>query len=73
MFSLLTKYWSLLLKVSTGGEDAFFVSNYNGGVIAVADGVSGYATFLLSDSSTVEHSKTKKKESPEYKSFNFDN
>ncbi|KAL2333026.1 hypothetical protein Fmac_014239 [Flemingia macrophylla] len=30
-------------KVSTGGEDAFFVSNYNGGVIAVADGVSGWA------------------------------
>uniref|UniRef100_A0A0R0EWQ2 Protein phosphatase n=1 Tax=Glycine max TaxID=3847 RepID=A0A0R0EWQ2_SOYBN len=30
-------------KVNTGGEDAFFVSNYNGGVIAVADGVSGWA------------------------------
>ncbi|CAJ1960483.1 unnamed protein product [Sphenostylis stenocarpa] len=30
-------------KVKTGGEDAFFVSNYNGGVIAVADGVSGWA------------------------------
>ncbi|KOM52654.1 hypothetical protein LR48_Vigan09g131300 [Vigna angularis] len=29
--------------VNTGGEDAFFVSNYNGGVIAVADGVSGWA------------------------------
>ncbi|XP_015573022.1 probable protein phosphatase 2C 26 isoform X2 [Ricinus communis] len=26
-----------------GGEDAFFVSSYNGGVIAVADGVSGWA------------------------------
>ncbi|KAG0489648.1 hypothetical protein HPP92_006511 [Vanilla planifolia] len=30
-------------KVNTGGEDAFFVSTYNGGVIAVADGVSGWA------------------------------
>ncbi|CAL5202602.1 unnamed protein product [Lathyrus oleraceus] len=30
-------------KVDKGGEDAFFVSNYNGGVIAVADGVSGWA------------------------------
>ena len=33
-------------KVDRGGEDAFFVSNYSGGVIAVADGVSGYATQL---------------------------
>ncbi|XP_057428951.1 probable protein phosphatase 2C 26 [Lotus japonicus] len=30
-------------KVDRGGEDAFFVSNYNGGVIGVADGVSGWA------------------------------
>ncbi|KAJ8751256.1 hypothetical protein K2173_016437 [Erythroxylum novogranatense] len=30
-------------KVERGGEDAFFVSNHNGGVIAVADGVSGWA------------------------------
>ncbi|GMY12606.1 probable protein phosphatase 2C 26 isoform X1 [Fagus crenata] len=30
-------------KVERGGEDAFFVSNYSGGVIAVADGVSGWA------------------------------
>ncbi|KAK8641609.1 hypothetical protein V6N13_011002 [Hibiscus sabdariffa] len=30
-------------KVDRGGEDAFFVSNINGGVIAVADGVSGWA------------------------------
>ncbi|KAJ4725497.1 putative Protein phosphatase 2c [Melia azedarach] len=30
-------------KVDRGGEDAFFVSSYNGGVIAVADGVSGWA------------------------------
>nr|XP_034903042.1 probable protein phosphatase 2C 26 isoform X2 [Populus alba] len=30
-------------KVERGGEDAFFVSDYNGGVIAVADGVSGWA------------------------------
>ncbi|XP_004500319.1 probable protein phosphatase 2C 26 isoform X2 [Cicer arietinum] len=30
-------------KVDRGGEDAFFVSNYNGGVISVADGVSGWA------------------------------
>ncbi|KAH9701920.1 putative protein phosphatase 2C 26 [Citrus sinensis] len=30
-------------KVERGGEDAFFVSCYNGGVIAVADGVSGWA------------------------------
>ncbi|KAF7816168.1 putative protein phosphatase 2C 26 isoform X1 [Senna tora] len=30
-------------KVDRGGEDAFLVSNYNGGVIAVADGVSGWA------------------------------
>ncbi|KAH7542766.1 hypothetical protein FEM48_Zijuj02G0109500 [Ziziphus jujuba var. spinosa] len=30
-------------KVDTGGEDAFFVSKRKGGVIAVADGVSGWA------------------------------
>ncbi|KAF7119434.1 hypothetical protein RHSIM_Rhsim13G0064900 [Rhododendron simsii] len=30
-------------KVDKGGEDAFFVSSYSGGVIAVADGVSGWA------------------------------
>ncbi|KAK9279232.1 hypothetical protein L1049_012910 [Liquidambar formosana] len=30
-------------KVDRGGEDAFFVSSCNGGVIAVADGVSGWA------------------------------
>ncbi|GAY32381.1 hypothetical protein CUMW_285380 [Citrus unshiu] len=30
-------------EVERGGEDAFFVSCYNGGVIAVADGVSGWA------------------------------
>lgn len=30
-------------KVERGGEDAFFVSNYNGGAFAVADGVSGWA------------------------------
>ena len=28
----------VFVKVEKGGEDAFFVSNYNGGVIAVADG-----------------------------------
>ncbi|XP_019439263.1 PREDICTED: probable protein phosphatase 2C 26 isoform X1 [Lupinus angustifolius] len=33
----------VFLKVDKGGEDAFFVSNYNGGVVAVADGVSGWA------------------------------
>lgn len=36
-----------LSKVDRGGEDAFLVSNYNGGVIAVADGVSGYDTDIL--------------------------
>ncbi|KAI7748156.1 hypothetical protein M8C21_015389 [Ambrosia artemisiifolia] len=30
-------------KVDKGGEDAFFVSGYSGGVMAVADGVSGWA------------------------------
>ncbi|XP_028768917.1 probable protein phosphatase 2C 26 isoform X2 [Neltuma alba] len=30
-------------KVDRGGEDAFLVSSYEGGVIAVADGVSGWA------------------------------
>ncbi|PIA59554.1 hypothetical protein AQUCO_00400441v1 [Aquilegia coerulea] len=30
-------------KIEKGGEDAFFVSNYNGGVLAIADGVSGWA------------------------------
>ncbi|CAI9770775.1 unnamed protein product [Fraxinus pennsylvanica] len=30
-------------KVEKGGEDAFFISSYKGGVIAVADGVSGWA------------------------------
>lgn len=28
-------------QVEKGGEDAFFVSSHGGGVIAVADGVSG--------------------------------
>ena len=57
MFCLF-KSWSffffffLFLKLNTGGEDAFLVSNYNGGVIAVA--VSGYATFLLYDSCTMD-------------------
>jgi hypothetical protein len=37
----------VFVKVEKGGEDAFFVSNYNGGVIAVADGVSGYACYFL--------------------------
>ncbi|XP_042409218.1 probable protein phosphatase 2C 26 isoform X1 [Zingiber officinale] len=30
-------------KVDKGGEDAFLVSNHNGGVFAIADGVSGWA------------------------------
>lgn len=30
-------------KVNRGGEDAFFISSYNGGTIAIADGVSGWA------------------------------
>lgn len=30
-------------KIQRGGEDAFFVSSYSGGAIAVADGVSGWA------------------------------
>ncbi|KAK9126742.1 hypothetical protein Scep_015588 [Stephania cephalantha] len=30
-------------KVERGGEDAFLVSSYNGGVLAIADGVSGWA------------------------------
>lgn len=30
-------------KMEKGGEDAFFVSSYNGGVLAIADGVSGWA------------------------------
>ncbi|OUZ99171.1 Protein phosphatase 2C (PP2C)-like domain [Macleaya cordata] len=30
-------------KIERGGEDAFLVSSYNGGVLAVADGVSGWA------------------------------
>ncbi|KAK2970375.1 hypothetical protein RJ640_002463 [Escallonia rubra] len=29
-------------SVERGGEDAFFMSSFNGGVIAVADGVSGW-------------------------------
>lgn len=39
---MLNIYVLIFLKVDRGGEDAFFVSTYNGGVIAVADGVSGY-------------------------------
>lgn len=31
-------------KVDRGGEDAFFVSSQYGGIIAVADGVSGYGS-----------------------------
>ncbi|KAK9706681.1 hypothetical protein RND81_07G144300 [Saponaria officinalis] len=30
-------------KIERGGEDAFFISGHNGGAIAVADGVSGWA------------------------------
>ncbi|KAL2623278.1 hypothetical protein R1flu_003483 [Riccia fluitans] len=30
-------------KVAKGGEDAYFTSNYKGGVLGVADGVSGWA------------------------------
>ncbi|XP_074279408.1 putative protein phosphatase 2C 26 isoform X1 [Silene latifolia] len=30
-------------KIERGGEDAFFTSSFNGGAIAVADGVSGWA------------------------------
>ncbi|KAF6146939.1 hypothetical protein GIB67_036658 [Kingdonia uniflora] len=30
-------------KIDKGGEDVFFVSSYQGGVIGVADGVSGWA------------------------------
>ncbi|KAJ6818155.1 uncharacterized protein M6B38_407430 [Iris pallida] len=33
-------------KVDKGGEDAFLVDNYNGGVLAIADGVSGMALLL---------------------------
>jgi hypothetical protein len=32
-------------KAETGGEDAFFVNGDDGGVFAVADGVSGYTIF----------------------------
>lgn len=32
-------------KAETGGEDAFFVSSFNGGVLAIADGVSGYRPY----------------------------
>uniref|UniRef100_A0A7I4BT21 Protein phosphatase n=1 Tax=Physcomitrium patens TaxID=3218 RepID=A0A7I4BT21_PHYPA len=30
-------------KVQKGGEDAYFVSNYGGGVLGIADGVGGWA------------------------------
>eukprot|EP00249_Psilotum_nudum_P021016 c27935_g1_i5 orf=60-1130(+) len=30
-------------KMDKGGEDAYFVSSYNGGVLGIADGVSGWA------------------------------
>ncbi|RZC90651.1 hypothetical protein C5167_028483 [Papaver somniferum] len=33
-------------KVEKGGEDAFLVSNFNGGVLAIADGVSGLSLRL---------------------------
>jgi hypothetical protein len=42
LFDVRSSSFDLCLKVDRGGEDAFFVSGYNGGVIAVADGVSGY-------------------------------
>lgn len=37
----LVVFYIYVLKVEKGGEDAFFVSSDNGGVIVVADGVSG--------------------------------
>ena len=36
-----------IVKVETGGEDAFFVGGDGGGVFAIADGVSGYAIFTV--------------------------
>lgn len=30
-------------KAHKGGEDAYFVSDYGGGVLGIADGVSGWA------------------------------
>ncbi|KAB2616660.1 protein phosphatase 2C 26 [Pyrus ussuriensis x Pyrus communis] len=35
-----------ILDVEKGGEDAFFVSSYNGGVLAIADGVSAYGAYV---------------------------
>lgn len=39
-----------IIKVETGGEDAFFVGGDAGGVFAIADGVSGYAIFAAMNS-----------------------
>lgn len=42
-----THLWVFVFrKVDRGGEDAFFISSYNGGVVAVADGVSGYGALF---------------------------
>jgi hypothetical protein len=36
-----TGFFSFLRQVEKGGEDAYFIKEYGGGVLGVADGVSG--------------------------------
>ncbi len=38
---ILPVFFSFLRQVKKGGEDAYFIKEYGGGVLGVADGVSG--------------------------------
>jgi protein phosphatase PTC7 len=40
---ILPGFFLFLRQVEKGGEDAYFISDYGGGVLGVADGVSGWA------------------------------
>jgi hypothetical protein len=38
---ILLVFFLFLRQVEKGGEDAYFINDYGGGVLGVADGVSG--------------------------------
>lgn len=39
--NLIRKFLFVFEQVEKGGEDAYFVSRFGGGVLGIADGVSG--------------------------------